>query len=373
MNLSTPEKIEIESLIKLESIDPEKALIEYKKLIEKYPNNFDLLYQYCWFLANNREYKLALEAVEINYANDFDEHRANILKAYNLVKVKEYEKAIDCFAKIFTGNYSAYLRESEYSYFNFLISLTNSFDYKKTNQYLKEFVKKYPILSEKNIDKKLLKVNETDIKQIYLHQENISGFLLFVDLVNSTQYKKEYPENWKARTIHFLMYTRGALQYIGFDFIKFIGDEVMMFFPFTESKSKSQIAIEIYYFILGKQNWYMEELNRFNPTGDKSGSDESNPHNIGVKICIGEVNSATVFNPYNDEKYDLIGEDVDRIARIKEVGYENLCIIDKGFKDSLAENGEFFNKEFSEMKWRQKFKGINEIVEFYGRFLPKVV
>jgi hypothetical protein len=60
----------------------------------------------------------------------------------------------------------------------------------------------------------------------------------------------------------------------------------------------------------------------------------------------------------------MIGEDVDRIARIKELGFENLFIADEGFVAALKENGAAFNNVFSEMIWKQKFKGIKEKVKF---------
>jgi len=52
------------------------------------------------------------------------------------------------------------------------------------------------------------------------------------------------------------------------------------------------------------------------------------------------------------------GEDVDRIARIKELGYENLVMADQGFVQALSENGPRFSQAFSGMVWEQKIKGI---------------
>ncbi|OHD12454.1 MAG: hypothetical protein A2086_07310 [Spirochaetes bacterium GWD1_27_9] len=358
--------ISLEDILKIEDIDPEKALGYYKNLLQKYPDNVKLIIQYGWFLTKIKEYQKAIDITEIEFKNPDDEYQASILKAYTHVKLENYLKARDFFGKIFSNEFSKYLSNSQYSYFNFLICLINNFDYKKTHNYLNDFIKEHPEITKNKNAEKLLEINETDIKQIYLHEKNISGFLVFIDLVNSTQYKKDFVDFWKARTIHFLMYTRGAFKYIGFDFIKFIGDEVMMFYPFKEDKTKNQLALEIYFFVL---NWFLEELNRFNPTIKEGENDKSNPHIIKVKICIGEVNNAIVFNPFNDEKYDLIGEDVDKIARIKEVGYENLLIVDEGFKNALCANGGKLENEFSDMKWQQKFKGINEIVKFYGKSL----
>ena len=89
-------------------------------------------------------------------------------------------------------------------------------------------------------------------------------------------------------------------------------------------------------------------------------------------MTIGQVSNAKRFYPYFNEVYDLIGEDIDRISRIKQMGSENLFIADEGFVNALSENGGGFEKFFDGVSWKQNFKGIKKPVRFYGKDLPKV-
>src|SRR5208283_3388425 len=125
----------------------------------------------------------------------------------------------------------------------------SGFDYDESVASLERMIAAHPRLRANGTDVHLRSLNESRTKQIYLLNNNISGFLLFIDLVNSTQYKHDFPGLWQERIVHFLMYTKYAFKTVEFDFIKFIGDEVMMFRPFDGKKSKSRIAQEIFGFV----------------------------------------------------------------------------------------------------------------------------
>jgi len=209
---------------------------------------------------------------------------------------------------------------------------------------------------------------ESRLKQIYVQDKKTSGFLACSsDLVNSTQYKRDYPDLWPDRIVHFLMYTKYALRTVGFDFIKFIGDEVMLFLPFGEEVDKASVALESTDSSSLESPGTSRRSIAFNPTLGGGAHPTSSPHRIKVKMTLGEVTNAKVFNPYYDGTYDLIGKDVDRIARIKEMGHEDLVIVDEGFYRALSENGPAFAEALAELRWRQKFKGIDEEVRFYGK------
>jgi tetratricopeptide (TPR) repeat protein len=350
-------------------VDPEGTGKSFQELLTRFPDNKSVFEQYAWYLYEIGDFQGAIEysrkAIEID-ASMFAP-RFNLCFTY--AKLGKYDDAIQEFIQLFAVTNPAYYPDSPYMYFNFLLVLANGFDYEKSAKALGTILANHPELKENGTDAYLKSLSENRIKQIYKLNNNISGFLLFIDLVSSTQYKHDFPELWQERIIHFLMYTKYSLKYPGFDFIKFIGDEVMMFRPFDGKKTKGQVAKDIFTFLCSRQNQYLSEVNRFNPSLRGEEFQADSPHRIRVKIALGEVTNAKLIFPYYDEIYDLIGEDVDRVARIKELGYENLIIADEGFVNALSENGPGFDSVFSDMVWQQKFKGIKERIKFYGRIV----
>ena len=351
-------------------VDPEEARERFQSLLAEHPQNKDVIAEYSWFLYDTGAVEAAIEYARRAIALDDAMASPRFNLGFTYTKLGRYDEAIEEFMGLFERTDPRYFPESPYMYFNFLIMLKSGFDYTASAALLERLLAAHPLLHANGTDVHLRNLNESRTKQIYVLNRNIDGFLLFIDLVGSTQYKHDFPDLWQERIVHFLMYSKYALKTVEFDFIKFIGDEIMMFRPFDGKKSRSRIAQEIFGFVASRQNWYSGEVNRFNPS--LKGVDDSidNPHRIKVKITIGEVKGAKVFFPYYNDVYDLIGEDVDRIARIKELGYENLVIADQGFVSALSENGPAFASVFSEMVWQQKFKGIKEKVKFYGKLLP---
>ncbi len=351
-------------------VQPVETGKRYQALLSQYPDDKNVIAEYAWFFYDTGDLEKAIEYARRAIALDDALPSARFNLGFTYTRMGRYDEAIEELAQMFERADPRYAPESPYMYFNFLLMLANGFDYDKSAAHLERIIAAHPRLSANGSDVHLRRMNESRTKQIYLLNNTMSGFLLFIDLVSSTQYKQDFPDRWQERIVHFLMYTKYALKTVDFEFIKFIGDEVMMFRPFDGKKSRSQIALDIFGFVASRQNWYASEVNRFNPALKGVDNSVDNPHRIKVKITLGEVTNAKVFYPYYNEAYDLIGEDVDRIARIKEMGYENLVIADEGFVRALSENGPAFTDAFSEMTWQQKFKGIKEKVKFFGKLLP---
>jgi tetratricopeptide (TPR) repeat protein len=360
---------ELVRLAGMRLVRPEEAQARFQSLLSKHPGDKDVIAEYAWFLYDTGDLEKATEYARRAIALDDAMFSPRFNLGFTLTRMGRYEEAIEEFVKLFERSDPRYIPESPYMYFNFLLMLKSGFQYEESARLLDRIIAGHPLLGANGTDVHLRKLNESRMKQIYLLNNTVSGFLLFIDLVSSTQYKHDFPERWQERIVHFLMYTKYALKTVDFDFIKFIGDEVMMFRPFDGKKSRSRIAQDIYGFVGSHQKWYSSEVNRFNPALNGVDDSVDNPHRIKVKITLGEVTGAKVFFPYYNEMYDLIGEDVDRIARIKELGYEDLVIADQGFVSALSENGPAFTDVFSEMVWQQKFKGIKEKVKFYGKLL----
>jgi hypothetical protein len=78
----------------------------------------------------------------------------------------------------------------------------------------------------------------------------------------------EYPSQWEASLWK-------AFAFLGFEFLKFIGDEVMMFMPLAEGEAPGA-AKTIYDFVV-RNGWYLEQLNLFNPASIAERGSRSKP------------------------------------------------------------------------------------------------
>ncbi len=161
----------------------------------------------------------------------------------------------------------------------------------------------------------------------------------------------------------------------GFDLIKYIGDEVMLFYKFKNDiteKEKIIVANNIYdllYYNNDKE--YIKSINELCVSNLLEPKIE-NKYEIETKIFVGLIEKAKMLLPYKhitNDIYDLIGPDVDRAARIKEMASPNMLVTEKKFKDLLCAK---YQSKLTEYKWKKLFKGIkNEQVYFYGRNLLK--
>jgi beta-glucosidase/6-phospho-beta-glucosidase/beta-galactosidase len=208
------------------------------------------------------------------------------------------------------------------------------------------------------------------LRQVYDNEERQNGFLMFIDLVDSTKYKYEYPDLWQKRILHFLMHTQYFFKLLSYQFIKSMGDEVMLFRPFDGSMSIAEMAKYLIRIVFSVSRFLSHEYSIMNPSQVASDYQVGSVHTIRIKITVGEVHNATVFHPYYNENIDLIGEDIDRISRIKQMSSDNLFIADEGFVKALAINGGGFEHFFDDMIWRQKFKGIDDKVRFFAKEMP---
>ncbi|HEY3452058.1 MAG TPA: tetratricopeptide repeat protein [Myxococcales bacterium] len=358
---------ELLRLTRLEQFQIEEAKAGYERLVAAHPGSAEAKIQYAWFLTDLGAKDAAMALAREVLAERPEEIGARFVLSLGSTSLGDYETAVEEFAGLFAALPPPHLPDSPCMYFCFLVMRSCDFDPAKAQRFLQKFFADHPALVANGTRDAIAKLMESRIHQVYGQGQAISGFLLFVDLVNSTQYKRDFPELWPDRIVHFLMYTKYAFRTLGFDFIKFIGDEVMLFLPFDAKTDKAEQALSIYRFIFSRHSWYLDEVNRFNPALKGVAQPEKSPHRIAVKLALGEVTGAKVFHPYYDQTYDLIGRDVDRIARIKEMGHENLVIADQGFYEALIQNGPDFAEALSTLRWRQKFKGIDEEVRFYGK------
>jgi tetratricopeptide (TPR) repeat protein len=352
-----------------EIADPEQARALYAKAVSLFPDAPVLLLAYGWFLSQQGDFAEAVKIANFIEKKSLEPWRHSDLKFFNLVKLGRYDEAEIAMLKTLPNYPTDGSMDIQIAYCLFLIFKLNRFDFAAVSRKLESLKTEIPMLADRGVYASLRRFFDTQFNQIYGPKRYLSGFIIFIDLVNSTGYKIEFPDRWRERIIHFLLYTRFALKYVGYDFIKFIGDEVMLFFPFTKDVGPAAAAKRTYYHLFTKDSWFPTEANRFNPAYEFEKDEKDSPHEIKVKICIGLVRDALVFSPNSDAYYDLVGEDVDRVARIKEMGMENLVIVDDGFRDALAENGGVFAQTFTDMSWKYKFKGLKEKVNFYGRFI----
>ena len=361
-----PLEAELKQILRTEFFAPDQARAAYQRLLEAYPEDDDVAVQYAWFLTDQGDPSGVDLASRVLLRSPTCAPALFVL-AFGNATFGAYDASIEGFGRLFATVPPPHLPDGPYMYFSFLVMRLSGFVPQRARLYLDGFFAKHPELEANGTRALIVEMFKSRVRQVFVQDERVSGFLLFVDLVSSTQYKRDFPDLWADRIVHFLMYTKYAFRTLSFDFIKFIGDEVMLFVPFTEGVDKADLAHEIFRFIFSKHGWYLEEVNRFNPALAGAADPANSPHRIKVKLTLGEVENAKLFHPYYNEHYDFIGKDVDRIARIKEMGHEDLVIVDEGFYRALAANGPAFAEAMSDLRWRQKFKGIDEEVRFYGR------
>ena len=215
-----------------------------------------------------------------------------------------------------------------------------------------------------------------ELDKNYKKAKNISGIIMFIDLVGSTKYKEDNPYNWEELIFKFLKRTtdffiKDSPQH-KFDLIKYIGDEVMFFHKFEPKMAlpeKQKIANDIYHLIFNKNNKeYIKSINELcEPKYLAQNSEKNNM--IKVKMFISVVENAKILLPYeniNNTIYDLIGPDVDRAARIKEMASSNMLVSESSFINLLKDD---YSNAMKKYTWQKRFKGIDEDICFYARKL----
>lgn len=352
----------------LELAKPDKAGEIYEAVIAQFPQNNQAKLASAKFYNSTGNWEKALSVIDGIPPSAPERAEAALWKAFCLIPLGRSTEALESFFQSFAlgdqGNYP----ESHLVFVLNQIGWEENFDYEKTRLRLESLIAEAD-LGDSIIAARLRASLEGKVKQVYAADERISGFVLFIDLVDSSRYKREHPDTWKKRIIHFLVYTRYAFAWLGFDFLKFIGDEVMMFMPLKEGERKAA-AKHIYDFVI-RNHWYLSELNRFNPaaTAESGGADY---HEIKAKIFCGEVRNALLFQPSEEGPYDLVGEDLDSAARIKENGQPNLFVVDEGFMNALKDNGPGYSRAFGSFAWEGTFKGIGGTTKFYGEKVPEL-
>lgn len=347
--------------------DPARADRLYRSIIEAHPGYAPARFAYGMFL--NQVGRWEESTVQLGaIAPSAPEYPDAILyAAFGFVALDRFEEAIASFFGYFTVADPEKVIESHIIYTLNFVGLESGFDYGRTAARLEAEIAARPALAASRTADRLRAALESRIRQVYAADRHISGFVLFADLVDSSRYKREHPDTWRRRIIHFLLYSRYSFAYLGFQFLKFIGDEVMMFWPLEEAE-KPQAARLLFDFIV-RNRWYLDEVNRFNPArfAEGGGGEE---HEIKVKVFCGEVRDALVFHPSDEGPFDIVGEDVDRAARIKESAQPNFLVVDGGFRDALRANGGAYAEAFRSLAWEGAFKGIGGVTAYYGERIP---
>jgi len=236
---------------------------------------------------------------------------------------------------------------------------------------------------KRQIDEKL---NETKLI-------TTSGFVIFIDLCNSTEFKMKFKEEWFERLIHFYTATEKHLMDKLSDFIeqvhllKYIGDEIMFF---IEEKTNGdhckdfKLLLEVADFIETIREYlnrsYFLDIKPSNveeSTIPKMISYEFADEKIDIKTCITYVNEVNKYTFNKGENFDILGSPVDLSARLMGLCKENMVICNHDFAQMFA--GTNHQKKFKnigtfEMKGiDDKYPGNTDVYIFDHNNLSSII
>ena len=329
----------------------------YKKLINL--NDREAYLRYAKFLRKQGEYDNAIEYLNMAINNYIDENNhTDLLKLYfemviSYIKTenKTYSdafKLMETQKEIFeTCNFKE--ESSNKLLFLFLLLLRK---YKNNNRIE---IEKY-INKDKNLEKINMKISKIIDR---IPRTPIYGFLVWIDLIDSTKLKIEKYNEWYEKILYFLNMTTVIFDTIEYKTLKYIGDEVMLFRKISDNDDPTSLAKQIYDFIFDKQKWYFEELERFNPNKKEK---------IYVKICISYVEEIIELEDLKEENkyFDILGTDIDVSARIKNLATKKLIVANEKYVKLLHLNKGKYLKYFKEYKWKNIFKGNEEEITYYA-------
>jgi len=355
-----------------EGIDSELSDEIYRKLIDN--NDGESEFRYGKFLRKtDKNYDEAIEhftkAVEIynkQLENENDPPKKNVLReiiariTYEIVltycKTEKYKEAFEEMNSIINS-----LLEREKDCFNILFHFVALFKKCKENKIDVDYNHLLEIndfLKFQNICTYILDINKK--------KEKVSGILLWIDLVDSTKSKEN--KEWPVRMLYFLTMTSIIFNNFSYKTIKYIGDEVMLFRPFDPNEEK--VNVKQIYDIIFDEKWYFDEINKFNPTL-KDNNDNTNDNYIKVKICIAVVEDVVkvydIRNGQDKDEYDIIGNDIDTSARIKNLARKNMVVVNEKFKKYLDDNRGKYSECLKQYIWKSEFKGIVNEITYYGQ------
>ena len=340
----------------------QKAIDRYNDLIKKNKNPLELIdiyYQTTLTLCKDKKYKEALDYMDKTFESIFN-----------------YEKSTKSSGKL-NNEKNSFIRKyfEKIVFYLLLLRKSNNYNDAMIEKHIKSLNNKREISKyNKNISKLLDKKN----------RKQISGILIWVDLVGSTEYKRRYQDDWYERIVYFLYMTTVIFKNFNYQTLKYIGDEVMLFKQFDENEEKHIEVKRSYEIIFDDQRWYTGEINRFNPKIRNSQND-SDEHYIYAKICVSVIEDAYIFYDVKNEDYkeknnskneyieifDILGNKIDISAKIKNLATKDIVIANDKYIEYLNMNGEnyknlfinrMYNDEISyyERKIEQKYDDLTD-------------
>jgi len=341
---------------KYEGVDNEYSIKIYEKLVEL--KDEEAYYRYAKFLRKQENYVEAINffnlAIEIYEKKDLDKLPGLYFQnAISHFKTENYSEAfllMEKFMGVFIKN-----KDIDKLLFFFLL-LRKTKDKNESETYL-------------NTNRKLKNIYNS-ISYIIKRTEKaeISGMLIWIDLVNSTEYKENGYKEWYERILYFLNMTTAIFNILSYNTLKYIGDEVMLFKQIENNGEFTDAAKIIYDIFFDKQKWFFEEINRFNEklTNDNLKKEQER---IKVNICISAVENIIKVEDLRskDKKYDIYGSDVDKSARIKGLARDNLVVVNERFVELLNCNKGDYSNSFNQYTWKGKMKGIFKEIKYYGK------
>jgi len=318
----------------------EKSEEYYLKAIEK-DKNWSFPYNNLGILYKNLE---RYEESEKYYLKAIEKDNKDIRFYFNLCllyeELAEYQKAINILKKVPTVLQNKQWQEKLNGY-NYFLS-------KKNNKKI----------TENSIFNEKLKADDI------LNKAKIQGFILSIDLCDSTAFKEKSDKEWFTRLLHFYERTEEYLKEIlekqEVKLLKYIGDEVMFFIHFNNTDNDDIQNNVLLNQIINFLETIRKELNETyyvkKNTEEIVGCESNIDDKIDIKIVITYATDLIELER-EGETIDILGIEVDFWARIKELAKENMILVDQNFQ-KLYKTSDHKNK-FLDLK-TFKLKGISE-------------
>jgi len=215
-------------------------------------------------------------------------------------------------------------------------------DIDKNDEHFKYLLDKYKIFNNPDI---IDNINIKYKENIKIEQKTkssltnkVKGFVIFIDLCKSTEFKEKEDHKWYNRLIHFYEKTETCIRkIISQDIIsnakiyllKYIGDELMFFIEVDDEKKLNNDYILLDNIFTFLEN-IRKEINKSYFLSFGASEDiikyEISKDKIDIKVVITYADNLIRFilpgyenMDRNNQRFDILGIEVDFTARIKEV------------------------------------------------------
>ena|GEM_PF-5327297 len=239
------------------------------------------------------------------------------------------------------------------------IKLLNSLPMAQQDNSWKALLERFQVLSSQATDTSLIppeKLQNLEEAKIInqMIQHKIKGFIISVDLCNSTEYKKEKEEKWFKRLLHFYQGTESFLKSSlirkitdeqekediskRVHVLKYIGDEVMLFIEFDSKKDtsiKSILLSNLIFFLENlrknlNENYFIKYPDYNANNFDTVLNYEKHSDKIDIKVVITYAEDLIKYDM--GKTFDILGVEVDFWSRIKELCKENMILVNDSFQ-----------------------------------------